>query len=132
MNCIQLSHEAPCGLPLQHTFSDGVYVREIFMPKGMIVVGHIHKTRHLNNIVKGKARVWTNGSVIEIKAPYIYESEPNMRKVLYIEEDMIWQTIHATNSKNVNEIEKLIIDKSGFDVNELSDTDLVLLVEGRK
>ena len=125
---IQLSDEAPCGLPLEHTFSDGVYVREIFMPKGMIIVGHMHKTKHLNNIVKGKARVWTNGAVVEITAPYLYESEPNMRKVLYIEEDMIWQTIHPTEITDLEELDKILIDRTDFNIKELKESEIKLLI----
>lgn len=101
----------PAGLPLTHTFSDGVYAREIFMPKGMIVVGHIHKTKHLNIVSTGKARVWYNGSVKEVTAPYTFESDAGCRKVLYIEEDMFWTTIHATNETDLDELDKMLIDK---------------------
>ena len=37
-------------LPLKHTFTTGVYSREIFLPKGSIVVGKIHRHDHLNFI----------------------------------------------------------------------------------
>ena len=107
------------GLPLTHTFSDGVYAREIFMPKGMIVVGHIHKARHLNIVSTGKAKVWYNGSVKEITAPYTFESEANMRKVLYIEEDMFWTTIHITNETDVLKLEETLVDKNASNKEEL-------------
>ena len=32
--------------PLKHTFADGLYIREIFMPKGQIVSTGIHKIEH--------------------------------------------------------------------------------------
>jgi quercetin dioxygenase-like cupin family protein len=112
MNQVVETDTAPCGLPLTHTFSDGVYAREIFMPKGMIVVGHTHKTKHLNIVSTGKAKVWYNGSVKEITAPYTFESEANKRKVLYIEEDMFWTTIHITNETDILKLENDLIDKS--------------------
>lgn len=109
---------APCDLPLTHTFSDGVYAREIFMPAGMLVVGHVHKTRHLNIVSQGKAKVWMGGSVVEITAPYTFESEPGVQKVLYIKEDMFWTTIHLTNKRDVLELEDDLIDrKAGEDFN---------------
>lgn len=103
---------APCQLPLTHTFSDGIYAREIFMPKGSIVVGHIHTTRHLNIVSTGKAKVWYNGSLKEIVAPYTFESDAGKRKVLYIEEDMFWTTIHKTNETDILKLEEILIDKS--------------------
>lgn len=87
----------------------GVYARTIAMPKGAIIVGKKHKTRHLNIIVQGSARVWIEGEVRIIEAPYIFESKENCRKVLYIEEDMLWTTIHVTDETDTNIIEKQII-----------------------
>jgi quercetin dioxygenase-like cupin family protein len=121
MNQIVEIETAPEGLPLTHTFSEGVYAREIFMPKGMIVVGHMHKTRHLNIVSTGKAKVWYNGEVHEVVAPITFESEPNQRKVLYIEEDMFWTTIHITDETDVGKLEDILIDKSNFNRKEIED-----------
>lgn len=97
-------------LPLTHTFSDGVYVREIFMKAGMIVVGHVHKTRHINIVSTGKALVWMNGEVKEVTAPYTFESEAGVRKVLYIIEDMFWSTVHVTNETNLDKLKDNLVD----------------------
>ena len=32
--------------PLKHTFLDGSYMRQITMPKGMLLTSKIHKIRH--------------------------------------------------------------------------------------
>lgn len=121
------------ALPLTHTFSDNVYAREIFMPAGMIVVGHVHKTRHLNIVSTGKARVWYNGEVKEITAPYTFESEPNKRKVLFILEDMFWTTIHVTNETDMDKLEEQLIDKSlseNLAIEEYIDSKNTLLLLG--
>ena len=98
--------------PLTHRFSDGVYVREIFMPQGTFVLGAEHKTKHLNVILMGRARVLVDGEVKEIRAPYTFESEAGVRKVLYILEDMIWQTIHvnADDERNVEQLEARLVN----------------------
>ena len=75
--------------PTVDNFSDGVYARTIFMPKGTIIVGKKHKTRHLNIVISGIARVWMDGVVRDIKAPDILESKEGCRKIFYIVEDMI-------------------------------------------
>ena len=116
-------------LPLTHTFSDGVYAREIFMPKGMFVVGHVHNTTHLNIVSTGKALVMIDGEMVEITTPYTFESKAGTRKVLYILEDMFWTTIHTTNETNIEILEDRLVDKKasdGVDLNllikELLDT----------
>jgi quercetin dioxygenase-like cupin family protein len=95
-----------------HRFAPGVYMREVFMPKGTFVIGHQHKTKHLNIITKGRALVAMNGEVHEVVAPCTIVSEPGVRKVLLIGEDMLWATIHPTNETNILKLEQELITKS--------------------
>src|SRR5580692_10272832 len=81
--------------PLRHLFAPGVYVREILMPKGTFVIGAEHKTKHFNMILSGEADVLIGDAVHHLKAPCILVSEPGVRKVLVIKEDMLWATVHA-------------------------------------
>ena len=122
------------GLPLTHTFSDGVYAREIFMPKGMIVIGHIHKTKHLNIVSTGKARVFYDGEMHEITAPYTFESNAGVRKALFILEDMFWTTIHVTDETNQDKLDDMLIDKNASEglsmENILNEADKQLLIGG--
>lgn len=115
-------------LPINSSFSDGVYLRTIFMPRGSIVVGKKHKTKHFNIVHTGSADVWVNDKHMVIKAPYIFESEEDVRKILYIHEDMYWSTVHATDLKDENEIEKLIIEEDNIDVLESINNELKLLL----
>lgn len=110
-------------LPLTHTFSDNVYVREIFMPKGMFVIGHVHKTKHLNIVSSGSALLYSDGKLSKITAPFTFESGEGVRKVLYILEDMFWSTVHVTDETNVSVLEDTLIDKSASE-----DVDAVSLV----
>ena len=124
------THTAPCDLPLTHTFSDGVYAREIFMPAGMLVVGHVHKTRHLNIVSQGKAKVWAGDSIVEITAPYTFESDAGVQKVLYIEEDMFWTTIHITEKTDILELEEDLIDRNKSEDFSLENIDMNELIGG--
>lgn len=94
--------------PLVHHFSPGIYCREIFMPAGTFIIGHIHKTQHLNVILSGKATVLMDGEIHHVEAPAVIESKPGVRKVLLIEEDMRWMTVHAnpTDSRDLVQIEE--------------------------
>ena len=46
--------------PLKHTFADGLYIREIFMPKGQIISTGIHKKEHPYFVLKGDISVLTD------------------------------------------------------------------------
>jgi len=96
--------------PLTHVFSDGVYSRTVFMPKDSLIIGKVHKTKHLNIILSGKARVWINGEVKDVGAPDIIESGVGVMKVLYILEDMYWTTIHVTDTTDLDELEEELIE----------------------
>ena len=115
-------------LPVTHLFAPDVYSREIFMPSGMLVIGHQHRTSHLNIVLEGSARVLINGLVHEITAPFIFRSGEGVRKVLYILEDCRWMTIHATQSTDIAAIEDKIIDKCA--PIELVEEDLKQLFHG--
>lgn len=98
--------------PVSHRFTEGLYVREIFMPKGMLITSKIHKTQHTYFVLKGKCIVWIDGVEHLVEAPYIGVTEPNTRRVLYILEDSIWATSHPNpNNETVEQIEERIIEK---------------------
>jgi len=92
--------------PVKHHFSKGVYAREMHMPKGMLLVGKIHKTRHLNIISQGKCIVVTATRRLEVEAPYTFESYEGEQKVGYMLSDVVWTSIHLTESTDLAVIEK--------------------------
>lgn len=106
--------------PLKHNFGDELYVREIFMPKGMLIVSKIHKYKHPYFILKGEVSVISDEGSVRIKAPYYNMTPRNTKRALYIHEDTIWVTVHKTNKTVLSEIEEEIIEKE-----ELLNTDFV-------
>lgn len=104
------------AMPVTHRFSPGIYCREIFMPAlpggGTLVVGHIHKTRHQNIVLTGKAIVTIGEERLEITAPFVFESDAGAQKLLHVVEDMRWITIHANpdNITDIPTIENMIFD----------------------
>lgn len=82
---------------LKHHFAPGIYVREIWMPAGSIILGHEHKNDHLNIVVSGKCLVRAEGQLRQITAgpaPVTFRSGAGVRKALYIIEDTTWMTVH--------------------------------------
>lgn len=96
--------------PLRHSFVPGFYVRQIFMPAGSLVISKIHKTEHPYVITRGKVSVWIEGvGVQNLRAPFTGITKPGTRRVLYVHEDCLWTTFHATDKKVVEEIERDVI-----------------------
>ena len=95
-----------------HKFTDGMYIREIFMPAGSLITSKIHKTEHPYIVSYGKVAVSIDGDDWnEITAPYTGITIPGTRRVLYIIEDCIWTTFHRVDGmkseyNNLNDEEK--------------------------
>lgn len=103
--------------PLKHSFADGVYVREIFIPKGMIIVGKIHKHSHPNFLMKGEVSVYTEGEGTQrLKAPLSMISQAGTKRVVYTHEDTVWITVHVTDSQDLEKIEDQVIAKNYDDL----------------
>lgn len=109
-NTLSTKEQVEC--PVTHRFANGCYLREIFMPKGTIIVGKIHATEHFNVILTGEVTVATAEWVKRFKAPHTFISGAGIQKVVYIHEDCKWQTLHVTDKTDLDEIEKDVIVES--------------------
>lgn len=98
--------------PLVHSFADGLYIREIFMPKGMLISSKLHKTNSPYFVLEGVLSVITDEGEVLIKAPYWGITKVGTKRILYIHEDTRWITVHATHKTDLQEIEDEIIAKS--------------------
>jgi hypothetical protein len=102
--------------PLVHKFTDGMYIREIFMPAGSLWTSKIHKTEHPYVVSYGKVAVSIDADEwYEITAPYTGITTPGTRRVLFILEDCIWTTFHRVdgmksgyNDLSKEEIEEIV------------------------
>lgn len=93
-------------LPLVHRFTPGLYVREIFMPTGAIVLSRVHKTRHPFVVSKGRAAVWSEETgVVELAAPHTGITEPGTQRLLIILDDCIWTTFHPTKETDLAKLQ---------------------------
>lgn len=98
--------------PLTHSFADNIYVREIFIPKGMVLVGKIHKHSHPNFLMSGEVVVATEHHGLErIKAPKAMISEAGTKRAVIALEDTVWITVHATDETDLEKIEDYVIAK---------------------
>lgn len=99
-------------LPLTHRFTPGMYIREIFMPAGSVVVSKIHKTTHPFVISQGVVSVYdqSKGTSETLSAPHTGITGPGTQRLLYIHEDTIWTTFHVTDETNIEKLEMELCD----------------------
>lgn len=96
-------------IPLVHRFSNGLYAREIFIPKGTILVGKIHRYESLNIVSMGDITVLTEDGAKRVQAPYTVVSPPGTKRVGFANEDTVWTTIHATDETDLGKLEDDLI-----------------------
>ena len=101
--------------PLRHYFAPNVYIREIFMPSGAVVIGKIHKTEHFNIIQRGcVSLISENGDREVLHGPCTFVSKAGVQKVLYIHEDTVWSTIHITDERDLEKLEAQLIEPDKY------------------
>lgn len=99
-------------MPLKHFFLPGIYIREIFMRRGAVVVGKIHKTRHFNIMQQGKLAYSDGNKLKYLTAPCTFVSEAGVQKALYILEDTVWSTVHLTDNRDMESLFTELVEPS--------------------
>lgn len=93
--------------PIDEAYGCCTYAREMFIPKGTLIVGKIHRHQHLNFIQKGKVSVATEFGVKYLEAPCTFVSEVGLKRVVIAEEDTIWVTVHLTKYDKEEYLDKI-------------------------
>ena len=99
----------------------GMFVREIFMPAGAVIVSKIHKVDHLTFVLEGEAEVIDEFGSAEIyKAPAFIKTPAGMKRILRIKTDSRWMTVHQNPDgiEDADEFEKHIISPTHLDLLE--------------
>ena len=101
-----LLKEPQVSCPVAHHFGKGIYIREITIPQGTLIVGRYHKFPHLNIMLRGVLSTYdSQGQSVELKPPLIFESAPG-RKFGYAVETVVWLNVYATNETDIEKLEK--------------------------
>lgn len=93
---------------VEHTFQDGMYLRKLFIPKGSLIVGKIHKLDCLNIVAQGDISVLTETGSARVRAGYTVASPAGIQKVGYAHEDTIFINVFRTDETDVESIEDAV------------------------
>jgi hypothetical protein len=108
-----VTHQDSELFPLKHTFADGIYVRQMSMNTGSVVVGAIHKHLHVWFLLTGHITVVTEDTTEDYISPCYVVAKPGTKRVIYAQEECIFVNIHKnpTNSQDIEWLEKEIVAK---------------------
>ena len=99
------------NFPLKHTFADGVYVRQMDMKAGSMVVGAIHNHLHVWFLLTGSVTIATEDITEDYIAPCYVVSTPGVKRVILANEYSIFVNIHKnpSNTRDIDQLEKEIV-----------------------
>lgn len=103
-----------------HTFGGGMYARQLFRPKGTLIIGKVHKKEHLYLIMNGSVLVTTDGEPKQYDGPCIVVSKPGTKRAVLALTDATCVMIVRTDKMQVDEeLEKELVEEdpySRFDI----------------
>ena len=117
--------------PVKHTFSDGIYVREMFVPKGMMLVGKIIKQTHHIFLMSGKIAIITEDGEKIMEGPCSLVAKGGTKRVGYALTDVVWINVHPniTDTQDLDKLEQEVIAEDYDEYNryiELKNTNLFM------
>ena len=96
----------------KHYFGPSIYIREVTMPAGSIIIGKPHRKEHMCVMLQGRMIIVdADGNKKELVAPITFVGGAG-RKVAYILETTVFQNILATDEKDIEVLENMLVDNT--------------------
>ncbi len=96
-------------------FAPGLYARSLTRKAGAFIIGHKHRTEHMNLLLHGRLRIYMDGVVTEIAGPSLpFISKAGVRKATLALEDSTLITFHPTHETDLEKLEEELIEKSAL------------------
>jgi hypothetical protein len=119
-------------LKTDHYFNGGMYCRKVFRPAGTLIVGKIHKVDHLFMCVSGQIMAWTEQGMKTLNAGDIVESKAGTKRVTLALTDAIGVTVHKTDQKDLELIEKELIEPDNLALFDYNNEIKKFIIEGKE
>ena len=83
---------------------DGLYLRELMLPEGALILSRVHKRPLVNIISQGRVVVIDSNGKHEYEAPCTFISAAGTQRLVYAPEETVWNTAHLTDVTNPDEL----------------------------
>jgi N-acetylglutamate synthase-like GNAT family acetyltransferase len=102
----KLVRDCPDAL-ISHEFVDGIYIRQMDMKTGCMVISAVHKHHHCWFLLTGNITVTTEEGKQDFIAPCRVISPPGIKRVIYANEPSLFINVHKnpTNTRDIDEVE---------------------------
>jgi quercetin dioxygenase-like cupin family protein len=106
-------------VPLKHSFADQLYIRQMEMKKGTMVIGAVHNHKHVWFLLTGHLTISDNKKVQDYQAPCYVVSDAGTQRAIYANKNSIFVNVHKnpSNTENIEELEKEIVSITKKDFN---------------
>lgn len=111
---MQSVEQAEC--PVRHYFAPGMYAREITIPKGVVLVGAIHKTNNLVVLSKGRIRMATADGTQDIAAPHTMTCMAGAKNAALALEDSVWTNFFPTDETDVDRLVEILTESKACEL----------------
>lgn len=115
------------ALQVEHLIEDGMYLRKLYIPKGTLLVGKIHKQPCMNIVARGEISVLTEFGRARLQAGYSAISQRGTQKVGLAHEDTIFINVFRTDLTDLPSIEAVIAGEEHLDAISAEAKELVCL-----
>jgi hypothetical protein len=96
-------------IPIFHHFAPNIYMRQMEVVAGTLMVTKMHKTEHFLIVLKGSATILDSSGLMHVQAPQVIKTQIGTKRVIYFHEDSAWLTTHPTSETDLNLIEDQLI-----------------------
>lgn len=93
---------------VRHSFAPGMYIREMDIPAGTLMVGRMHKTECVNICACGDIEILTEAGRMRVTPPFVAVSAPGTMKLGVAYADTTWVNIFRTDETDIDKLEALL------------------------
>jgi len=93
-----------------HFWSNGMYIREMIMPKGMLVIGKVHKQDHFIVLTQGSVQVSDEHGSRTIMQGDVVKAYKGTKRALLALEDSRWLNIHRAENTDLEQLEEELVE----------------------
>lgn len=118
-------------LQIRHFHANGVYCREMTMPKDVFLTGAIHKHEHICILSLGEIEVFDEHEGLRtLKAPCIWTSKAGVKRAIRAITDSIMINCHKCDEIEESKIWDSLVSKSYEDYNKFLEQEQNKLIGG--
>lgn len=81
-------------IPPIEAVKNGMYTRQIMIPKGTLLTGRVHKYPYVDIMVSGHIAIATPNGVRKLSGFNVCDGSPGRKRAGYALEDTYWMTVH--------------------------------------